>query len=265
MKIWIPTRSRHLVFTQAGRTLAQLIKVPELVDKVVVVCPLEQFASYANRMPSGVRLSSCPVSGITNVRQWIGQVAKDEGDEHFCMMDDDLGFLIRKDHPDWHLFGQEPQQTLDMVNYIETLLKQGYGAVGVSAREGQNRLEDCPTDNTRLIRVLAFNTEAFLGCEHGRVEVMEDFDILLQLLRKGLPNCVTVRYAQGQRQTQEAGGCSDYRSHAVHEAAAEKLAELHAPYVRTREKKNKSGGEFGTRKEVTIAWKRAYGSSLNDA
>jgi len=266
MKIWIPTRSRQDRFTEQGRTLAQLMRVSELRDRVVVVCPIDQYKSYAEKCPPSVRLLGCPVDGITNVRRWIGEVAQSEGDEHFCMMDDDLGFLIRRNGiEDWHLFSQEPQETLDMINYVESLLVHGYGAVGISAREGQNRLTDCPTENTRMIRVLSFNTDAFLGCEHGRVAVMEDFDILLQLLRKGLPNCITVRYAQGQRQTQEAGGCSDYRSHEVHAAAAEKLAELHAPYVRLRMKKNKSGGAFGERKEVTIQWKRAYESSLRDA
>ena len=268
MKIWIPTRSRQDRFAEEGRTRAQLIKVPELANRVVVVCPMDQFKSYSKKMPfgtPGAHLLGCPVDGITNVRHWIGERARSEGDHNFCMMDDDLGFLIRRGGlGDWHLSGQTPRETLDMVFYIETLLKVGgYGAVGISAREGQNRLNTCPTDNTRMIRVLSFNTDAFLGCEHGRVEVMEDFDILLQLLRKGLPNCITVRYAQGQRQTQESGGCSDYRSHEVHGASAEKLAELHAPYVRLRMKKNKSGGAFGERKEVTIYWKKAYASALS--
>lgn len=262
MHIYIPSRSREDRIAEEGRTLSQLVRVPDLVDRVSVVCPLDQYCLYAKKMPFGVRLLGCPQDGISLTRQWIAQTAESEGYEHFSMMDDDLGFLVRRMYPDWHLKSQTPEETKEMVDYIEKLLVHGYGAVGVSAREGQNRLQECPTNNTRLIRVLSFNTEAFLRCEHGRVSVMEDFDILLQLLRAGLPNCVTVRYAQGQRQTQESGGCSDYRSHETHAIAAKTLAKLHEPFVRLRTKKNKSGGAFGERLEVTIQWKRAYESSL---
>jgi hypothetical protein len=259
MKIFIPSRSRADRVAQKGRTLRQLIKTN--LPHPYVVVPVGQKPQYedavAGRIPAD-NVLVCPYDGIAMTRQWCAEQAGN--DKHFCMMDDDLGFLIRKAPGDWHLRGQEPEETKRMVGYIEHLLLKGYGAVGVSPREGNNRFDKCPNINTRLIRVLAFNTAEFLACEHGRVPVMEDFDVLLQLLRRGVPNAMTVNFAQGQKQTQEAGGCSDYRSHKLHAAAAEKLAELHEPFVRLRMKKNRSGGEFGTRKEVTIYWKKAYDS-----
>lgn len=265
MNIYIPSRSRADRVAQQGRTLRQLAVVEVVRNRdTYLVVPAEQRDDYI-RATSGIIhpqfILACPVNGIALVRQWCAQHAADDGQRHFCMMDDDLGFLIRKEKGDWHLRSQEPDETEEMIEYIETLLKEGYGAVGVSPREGNNRFDKCPYVNTRLIRVLAFDTLKFLGCQHGRVDVMEDFDILLQLLRKGVPNAMLVNYAQGQRQTQEAGGCSDYRSHAVHEASARKLAELHEGFVRLRDKQNKSGGEFGTRKEVTIYWKKAFEAS----
>jgi len=265
MNVYVPSRSRADRVAQQGRTLRQLAVI-EVVQKrdVFLVVSEDQWEDYV-RATSGIIhpkfVLKCPVDGISLVRQWCAQHAAEGSEPYFCMMDDDLGFLIRKEKGDWHLRSQEPDETREMIAHIETLLREGYGAVGVSPREGNNRFDKCPNINTRLIRVLAFDTLKFLSCQHGRVQVMEDFDILLQLLRKGIPNAMLVNYAQGQKQTQEAGGCSDYRSHEVHEASARKLAELHPGFVRLRDKRNKSGGEFGTRKEVTIYWKKAYETS----
>lgn len=265
MNIYIPSRSRADRVAEQGRTLRQLA-VTQVVEKrdVFLVVPTDQWEDYI-RATSGIIhpkfVLKCPVDGIALVRKWCADHAAENQGRFFCMMDDDLGFLIRKNRGDWHLRSQDPSETAEMIGYIETLLREGYGAVGVSPREGNNRFTGNISINTRLIRVLAFNTLQFLACKHGRVDVMEDFDVLLQLLRKGIQNAMIVHYAQGQKQTQEAGGCSDYRSHQVHEASARKLAELHKGFVRLHDKQNKSGGEFGTRKEVTIYWKKAYENS----
>jgi len=202
---------------------------------------------------------SCPVNGIDKVRHWIGMRAQAMGQSTFCMMDDDLTFARRITPGDWHARQSTAEDIREMIEKVEQLLMQGYAAVGVSAREGNNRLTGDVKENTRMIRVLSFHTKTFLECEHGRVPVMEDFDVLLQLLRKGLPNVVTVNFLQGQRATQETGGCSDYRTLKNHSAAAEKLAELHKGFVSLRIKKNK--GDFGVRKEVTIQWKKAFDSA----
>ncbi len=89
---------------------------------------------------------------------------------------------------------------------------------------------------------------------------MEDFDVQLQLLKRGLGNACLYYWAQGQSKTNAPGGCSLWRTHEVHEAAARRLAELHPGLVRLRQKANKTdAGGFGTRMEVTIAWKKAAG------
>ena len=275
MNVYIPSRSRYDRVVDPGRTLHQLMRAPMEELRVFVVVPEDQASDYKEVIDKAIRdayswrndkfpavqVLSCPVDGISRVRQWIAQHAEAAGDEHFCMMDDDLGFLIRKQPGDWHLRAQTSLETMAMLVYIKELLSDKYAAVGVSPREGNNRFEECPNVNTRLIRVLAFRTKDFLACEHGRVTVMEDFDILLQLLRRGLPNAMTVNYAQGQKMTQESGGCSDYRSHEVHAVSATTLCSLHPGFVRLREKKNRSGGAFGQRKEVTIYWKKAFESS----
>jgi hypothetical protein len=163
-----------------------------------------------------------------------------------------------------------------MLDCVEAALEQ-YAHVGISAREGNNRLDrqvrvgeyagldtDIVTaqECTRTLRALAYQTAEFLKCEHGRVDVMEDFDVNLQLLERGLPNLNLAHWAQGQRQTNAPGGCSTYRSQDVQTASAVRLAELHPGFVTLREKKNKSGGAFGNRTEVTIQWAKAYKQGL---
>lgn len=149
-----------------------------------------------------------------------------------------------------------------MLRTIEGLLDE-YAHVGVSAREGNNRAGegDAPLlqENTRTYRVLAYQTDMFLSVEHGRVRVMEDFDVNLQLLRQGHKNACLFYWAQGQKMTNAPGGCSTWRTHEVHEESARRLAELHPGLVSLREKHNKTDADgFGTRTEVTIQWKRAY-------
>ena len=111
------------------------------------------------------------------------------------------------------------------------------------------------------MRVLAYQKQEYLACEHNRVQFMEDFDINLQLLRKGYPSCILTNYAHNQKSTQAKGGCSLTRTKETHALAATKLKELHPDFVTLQEKKNKTGGDFGTRLEVRVKWKRALASA----
>lgn len=140
-----------------------------------------------------------------------------------------------------------------------------YPMVGISAREGNNYAGTGPAplikECTRSMRFYAFRTADFLSIDAGRMPEMADFDTALQFLRRGQKNAVLYYWAQHQPGTQAPGGCEAYRTHATHEAAAKKLAELHPDFVSLRTKTNKSGGEFGTRTEVTVQWRKAYESA----
>ena len=70
------------------------------------------------------------------------------------------------------------------------------------------------------MRVLGYNLDMFDGIELGRVQVMEDFDINLQLLRQGKPSKISYYYAQGQKSSNAAGGCSEWRTIDVHNQGA---------------------------------------------
>ncbi len=181
------------------------------------------------------------------------------------MLDDDVSLVVRKSADATSLRKGAASDWDECLSAVEHHLSL-YAHVGISARGGNNQLgvggpRDLVIENTRTLRALAYDTEKFLSVEHGRVDVMEDFDVNLQILRRGWKNANLGYWAQDQKMTGAPGGCSTYRSHAVHETAARKLAELHSPFVRLVDKKNRGGGEFGTRKEVVISWKQAFASS----
>jgi hypothetical protein len=265
-KIYIPTLNRvNTVFT-TGNTVRSLALVK---DRLVLVCVEEEEFDYIEALPpelEGVEILPCPVRGITHTREWIGKIASQRGETQVIVADDDLEFYTRKSPEAWNLRGSEDEDIEDMLHQIDVQLET-HAAVGVFTREGFNHSGDTAergstAHNMRILRLTAFNIEDYNECKQGRVDFMEDFDILLQLLQKGRPNAVLTYYAQGQKQTQLPGGCSEYRDHQTHEKAAKGLAELHPEFVRLRQKQNKSGGEFGTRTEVTIQWKKAYQKGL---
>lgn len=235
--------------------------VPHLSDAMrqctAFVVPPDQYVEYRASVPEDVEVLQCPEVGIAAVRHWIGRNVRND---KFVMLDDDVHFLVRRGPDMWQMRKTEKSEVDDLFRTVENLLYR-YGHVGVSGREGNNRIgvgePPLIAENTRTIRFLAYRTEDFLRAEHGRVRVMEDFDVNLQLLRRGVPNCSIHYWAQGQRMTNAPGGCSTYRSHEVHEQSAIRLAELHPGLVSLRQKQNKTGGDFGTRTEVTIQWKRA--------
>lgn len=259
MKIYVPSRGR------ADRAFTNEWTAHWLQEHFLTyVVPMNEVHKYEARVSrlsyaGNINITGCPEDGIAATRRWIGENAELYGEKSFIMFDDDIRFYRRRTTEDWHLEKQTRQDTTNMLLWLEAALEEGpYAAASISMRQGNNRETGTERENTRLCRVLGFKTDEFLRCEHGRVTVMEDFDVLLQLLRRGLPNVMSVYYAQDQNQTQNGGGCQDYRTHENHEASARKLAELHDGYVRLRQKQNKTGGEFGTRTEVTISWKKAY-------
>lgn len=266
MKIYIPSKGRHSPDEISRGPLADFTQ--KWRRNTVYVVPRDEVDAYERTMESlglsevEVIDTDVTVQGIAQTRHWIGNVARTMDEKMFCMVDDDVRFVRRKSDDVTSLVPCKPDDVDEMWAHVHWFLHH-YAHVGVSARQGNNNMgvgsrESLFDENTRTLRVLCYQTEAFLSVEHGRVEVMEDFDVNLQLIRKGLKNANLGFWSQDQKMTNAPGGCSTYRSHEVHEASAKKLAQLHHPFVALRQKQNKTGGEFGTRTEVTIYWKKAH-------
>lgn len=268
MRIYIPSRGRS-----GSVATGTLSKIPEsIMHNVVLAVHSGEIDAYMKRVPdswieSGLHVRGFDYSGgIAEKRLQMGQHARVDRCHHFMMIDDDVDFLVRRSESDFRLRPQTSDETIEMFTYISSLMThQNFSHVGVSGREGNNRAGNGPRStllmvNTRAMRMVCWNTDDFLAAEHCRVMVMEDFDVSLQALRRGRGNAVTYWYANGQKMTNAPGGCSLWRTHAVHEESARRLAELHPGLVSLRTKSNKTDrGGFGTRTEVTVQWKRALG------
>ena len=176
------------------------------------------------------------------------------------LLDDDLDFMYRNKEGDWHLKAATAEQMENLFHLVEEALMT-HAHVSVSGREGNNNLPDEPVANARYMRFLAYNTGLFPpGIHVGRVDGMSDFDLNLQLLKKGKPSLIFTRWAQGHKGTQTPGGCSEQRTLESHAAEVDFMVEQHAPFVKSYFKNDKGAGEFGKRKEVRIQWKKAFAS-----
>lgn len=267
MKIYIPSASRSKAENILNGPVADFSDT--IRSRTVYVVPPDQLAAYHETLEQtgliadGVSVIPSPALGIAATRHWIGVHCAEGREGKFAMVDDDVRFVRRASASATGLVKCNTSDTDHMWDYVASSL-DGYAHVGISARQGNNNMgvgawHAVVEENTRTLRVLCYRTKDFLKAQHGRVPVMEDFDVNLQLLRMGLPNVNLGWWSQDQKMTNAPGGCSTYRTHQLHEQAAHKLAELHDPYVKLRQKVNKTGGEFGTRTEVTIYWKKAFG------
>lgn len=199
---------------------------------------------------------------LSPTRQWILENADSD---KIVMMDDDLAFYRRKSEDDWHLKYCKSGDINDLFELLEDWLDD-VAHCGVSPREGNNRVEELYSENTRMTRILAYNVPKVMevGARFDRIDTKQDFDMTLQLLRAGFKNRVSYEFAQGQwRSSDAAGGCSTYRTEDMMVRCAEELAELHPGFVNVTKKKTKTAWKKygGVRTDVTIYWKKAYESS----
>ena len=253
MIIYIPTRGR-------ADNQVTLSFFPEDMRKdVVLVIDEDEKHLYENKYDCKYMVIPEEIKGIAKKRQYIH---KHTEDKKIVMLDDDLRFYIRKSPTDWHLRYLEPEEYKALFGLLDKWLDD-YAHVGVSAREGNNRVEHLAVENTRYMRVLGYNLNMFDNVELGRVDVMEDFDINLQLLRQGKPSKISYYYAQGQKSSNAEGGCSEWRTIEVHNAGAEKLHDLHPDFVKVVEKETKTAWNGMPRKDVNVQWKRAYNSGTD--
>jgi hypothetical protein len=214
-----------------------------------------EVAAY-RRFPCVALPSDC--KGIGRVRQWVIENVKDK----VVMLDDDLTFAMRRlDEPTKFL--PATVRNIELIfSTIERCLN-AYAHASLATREGGNRCTDHWMFNTRLLRVLAYRADVLReeGISFNRLPVMEDFDVTLQLLRRGYPN-ITINWAvQNQLGSNLAGGCSTYRSLETQRQAALGLKDLHPDFVQVVTKQTKTAWQGQERTDVKIQWKRAYESA----
>jgi hypothetical protein len=174
------------------------------------------------------------------------------------MLDDDLSFFVRRaDRPQLLLRARAGDIKRALKAMEDTLKSHAHAAFAV--REGANRTTDAVIHNIRCLRALGYNASILKDekVRFDRLPVMEDFDVALQLLRKGYSSVTLNHFLQDQGASNAPGGCSIYRSMEVQAQGAEGLARLHPEFVTVVDKEAKGGGPWATRKDVRIQWKKA--------
>lgn len=257
MRIYIPTYGR------ADRQVTYEELPKKLQSQTTLVVQAREIAQYKKYKNLAILPQS--IQTITPTRQWIAHMhhnIKRDG-PYLVMLDDDLRFDKRRKDDRGKFLHAQPQQITELFNEIERYLKKGYAHVGVLAREGGNRVTEKVLEATRMMRVLAYDVRVLRKEEvkFDRLPLQEDFDVTLQLLRKGYPNAVLCDWVQGQGSSNAPGGCSTYRTLKMHEANCYRLAEYHKGFVTCVEKETKGAWNGAKRIDVIVQWKKAYESS----
>lgn len=252
---YIPSRSRpDNVGTLRG--LPQSIR-----SKVFVMVTKGQKKEYVAANP-GVHIVEAPASAVDagTKREAIIKHARRKGFTHIIMFDDDLRFFVRRTDDTTKFAPATGPDVARMIRLIERKLKEGYAHVGVTAKHGSNRTPVGGMEVTRMMRVLAYDLSVLKEekVRYDRLKLMTDFDVTLQLLRKGYPNFVVTDFAQDHAGSNTEGGCSEYRTKEMLAEAAHQLAEFHHPFVKVVEKETKGSWGGGKRTDVVIYWKKAF-------
>lgn len=254
MKIYLTTRGRV-------RDQKTLMRLPaDIRQRVVMVVQDRDWLEHWQEWRAEVAEVRALPKWVTRLGPTRKVVYEWREEKKITLLDDDLEFYIRQDPDDWHLTSPGYRDMHDMFELVDCALDR-YMHVSISGREGNNRVEEYSVENVRYMRWLSYRTDHPSHVRHGRIDGCGDFDVNLQLLRSGHPSLVFYRFAQGQPGTQMPGGCSLDRTMIRHEREVDWMCIEHAPFVKKVQKRNVSGGEFGTRPEVQVAWKDAYLSS----
>jgi hypothetical protein len=231
-----------------------------LRPQVVVAVPDDELESYRRALP-GHQILGVPCRGIAKTRHYLMDWCPTR---FILMIDDDMTFAWRPSMEAAKLTSLQPgaSRLSELFLYWRRLGEQ-YAHVGLSARQGNNHCDHEILTCCRMFNTYLYDLEVVrpLPVEAGRLPVMEDFDLTLQLLRLGYPNAVIYRWCWNQYQSNAPGGCSQYRTAEVQREAAEQLAALHPGLVRVVKKESKNWNGMHQRMDVVVSWKKAFRSS----
>lgn len=249
----------QIVIPSSGRPTRQitLTSFPWGIN-VYVAMPVDEVDNYvaANNV---IRELPVPnrIKGISKTRQWLMENCKHR---YLLMLDDDMVFFHRPNM-------KSPK--LLKLKHIDVLLAawhsymNEFAHVGLSARQGNNNEVKEIATCRRMFNAYMYDMKVInkVNPVLGRLPVMEDFDLTLQLLRAGYPNGMIYKWCWNQSGSNAEGGCSQYRTNKMQAAAARKLAELHPGFVKVVEKQSKNWQGMETRLDVRVQWAKAYKNS----
>jgi hypothetical protein len=186
--------------------------------------------------------------------------------DKLIMMDDDLEFAVRRTDEPTKFNDSYPEDVEQMLNALYVTL-DGVAHTSVSPREGANRDTDTFCFNTRMMRVLGYNTKVLVD-EHILFKpytFMCDFGVTLELLTRGYDGIVLNSWVNNQAGSDTTGGCSTQRTPELQAGAAYYLKERFPQFVTVVEKETKTSWGGGVRTDVRVQWKQARASAGKDS
>lgn len=248
---YIPTMGRT-----ARQVTADYFKGSRHLLDLYLVCPPREVAALQAK---GFQALACEAKGIAKTRQWILDQHMSPGP--IVMMDDDLRFAKRRTDDPGKFAPVE--STADLNEMFESLLSmlEVVPFAGIANRSGANRLPTPATSNARTFDMYALNPSVF--SEHDirfdNVSLMEDFDVSLQLLSKGIETGLLTTFTKDNIGGASAtGGCSTYRDSAMQQMAAVDLAIRWPGFVQVVKKETAGTGLWAERWDVRVSWDKAF-------
>lgn len=254
MTIYIPTMGR----LDKQITLEALS--PELKKRVVLAVDHFDAMDHFEKYKDQCRVLELPmeVKGISEVRQHCMDVCNTK---YIFLLDDDMVFFKRKEGTVKLARCTDDElndmftELLDWMDFEEIPL------VGVSARQGNNHTPEDFREATRQMNFHGLDLPAIrqIGLKFNGLEVMEDFNMTLDLLTKGIANRVFYKYCWNQFGSGADGGCSEYRTGELQRKCAEELEFRYPDFVKVVVKKSKTAWKgMEERYDVRVQWKKAY-------
>jgi hypothetical protein len=248
--IYIPTKGR----IDKQKTWDRM--PPEIQAQTVLVCPNEEFEEHERRGRAAV---VCHETGIAATRDWIIEDAIVRGDPYVLMLDDDMIFQRRR--ADGKITNCTDEEVSQAVGWVwETLPR--YAHVALATRFLGYADEAEYVENGRAMYALGYDARVLIDNECSFCEgmpqpsTMEDFNMTLQLLTKGYPNCISLEWRITPGQSNAPGGCSTWRTTDIQTRSARALQARFPHLVTLREKKEWRDMEEGML-DVRVKWKGA--------
>lgn len=244
IRYYVPTR---------GRVGAQLTlrSLPEaLLPLVTIVCPKEEKFEHGRDWPT-VRIVCQPdtIRTIGEKRQWIYKDLAEKDDVYFAwQLDDDLSMKICIEHQ-FKDSKKYPDAVYDWFTHVQPVYLNGYDVLGLGtsyfAQKGGLRT------NYHLGFAFGMSPVARAALQMNRLDVFEDIDYTLQMLRAGVSLAVCYDVTVDQRAPDAPGGVTGERTTATIDRDLARLIEFHPGIV--SEKPLRPGAHPAARTKVLWA------------
>lgn len=239
--IYIPTRRR--VDNQLT-----VERMPRWMHKhITLVCPSDEVKALKSNYPLvNVLAQPKDIKTISAKREWIAKLGVHDFAFQF---DDDLYLYVFNGEK--HVV-RSSDKAASKVFFKETLpeLCSKYRCVGIGTKAFAPK--GGVKENYHLGFAFGFHKKAVRKIEWNRLELYEDIDYTLQLLKGGVRIALTYDLAVAQRKAHAAGGLEGERSDEKAQKALKKLIKLHPDVV-----KEKPPSASHPQSNTRISWRGA--------